>query len=98
MPCDSGSPIACMSVMNTIRPAILWPFAARPNSAAALMALMVSVPALARATIFALEACAWRRYALKSVVPSGCATSPSTVPPSLRTSTPTSCARVLPNA
>ncbi len=52
-----------------------------PNSLAALIALMVSPPALARPRICALDACACSRYDEKSEADSGCLTEPTTVPP-----------------
>ena len=48
-----------------------------PNSAACLIELVVSAPALARPMILAFEACACSRNDEKSEVPSGCLTPPS---------------------
>src|SRR3546814_4189691 len=56
------------------------PAATMPNSAACLMALMVSPPALARPITLAPEACACSRNEEKSLVLSGCRTAPSTLP------------------
>ncbi len=47
--------------MKTSRPARFWPAATMPNSAACLMALVVSAPALARPMILAFDACACSR-------------------------------------
>src|SRR3546814_4658215 len=51
-------PSECTSVMNISMPASFWPPSTMPNSAACLIELMVSPPALARPTICALDACA----------------------------------------
>ena len=73
MPCAVFRPRLWTSVMNTSRPARLW-FLVRPNSFAALIALMVSPPALARPMICAFEACAWSMYEEKSEAFSGWST------------------------
>ena len=52
-----------------------------PNSPACLIALIVSVPALARPTIWAPDACACKRYDEKSGEASGWFTLPTTSPP-----------------
>ena len=49
----------------------LWPPSTMPNSAACLIELMVSPPALARPITFAPEPCAWSRKEEKSAVLSG---------------------------
>ncbi|MCY1242883.1 hypothetical protein D9M72_558750 [compost metagenome] len=64
----------------------------RPNSEAALIALMVSPPALASPTTCALLACACSRYEAKSLAPIGWRAAPSTLPPvSLITAVAESC-------
>src|SRR5687768_5061703 len=80
-PCAVGSPIAATSLANTRRPANFCPPLTMPNSAPALIELMVSPPALARPTILAFEVCACSRNDEKSLVLSGCRTLPSTLPP-----------------
>ena len=52
-----------------------------PNSAACLIALVVSAPALARPMILAPEAWAWSRKEEKSEAGKGWRTEPSTLPP-----------------
>ncbi|MNV72616.1 hypothetical protein D3C71_1657200 [compost metagenome] len=69
-----------ISVRNTSRPAVFIDLL-MPNSLAALIALMVSPPALARPRICALEAWACSRKEEKSDALSGCLTPPSTLPP-----------------
>src|SRR5919112_5029300 len=76
-----GSPSAFTSLANTRSPARLWPPLVMPNSAAALIELIVSPPALARPITLALELCACSRNDEKSLVFSGCLTLPSTLPP-----------------
>ena len=80
MPCVAGRPMAWMSLMNMIRPASFMVLV-RPNSLAALIALVASAPALARARISALLLCACSRKEEKSLDDSGCLTEPSTLPP-----------------
>ena len=55
-------------------------FCASPNSAADLMALTVSPPALARASTSGLAANACSMKDEKSLAPSGCLTAPATLP------------------
>ncbi|MNE75117.1 hypothetical protein D3C80_1712460 [compost metagenome] len=52
--------MALMSVMNTMRLAMVWPASVRPNWLAVEMALTRSEPALARPMTLAPEAWAWR--------------------------------------
>src|ERR1700741_2442508 len=66
-PCAVGSPSALTSLANTRRPANFCPPLTMPNSAPALIELMVSPPALARPTILAFDACAWSRNDDKSL-------------------------------
>ena len=54
------------SVRKIRRPARLWPPCTMPNSAACLMELVVSPPALARPITLAPEACACSRKEEKS--------------------------------
>jgi hypothetical protein len=54
--------------MNISMPASFWPPATMPNSAACLIALVVSPPALARPMIFAFECCACSRNEEKSAL------------------------------
>src|SRR2546427_2465813 len=65
MPSVFFRPRLWMSVRNTSRPTVFM-LLLMPNSLAALMALMVSPPALARPRIWALEACACSRKEEKS--------------------------------
>src|SRR5437773_1157913 len=67
-PCAVGRPSALTSLANTSRPANFWPPLTMPNSAPALIALMVSPPAFARPIIFALDDCACSRNEEKSLV------------------------------
>ncbi|KAG1370626.1 hypothetical protein G6F60_015652 [Rhizopus arrhizus] len=69
-----------------------------PNSLAALIALMVSPPALARPRICALEACACSRKDEKSLEASGCLTDPTTLPPPASTTVVVSACNALPKA
>src|SRR6201747_139816 len=80
-PCAVGRPSALTSLANTSKPAIFCPPLTMPNSAACLIELMVSPPALASPITLALEACACSRNDAKSEVPSGCLLDPSTLPP-----------------
>ncbi|MNT34027.1 hypothetical protein D3C72_1699830 [compost metagenome] len=64
------SPRLCTSLMNISRPAIFIDLV-MPNSLAALIALMVSPPALARPRICALDDCACSRNEEKSDADSG---------------------------
>src|SRR5690242_7486614 len=70
-PCAVGRPSAATSLANTRRPAIFWPALTMPNSAACLIELMVSPPALARPTTLAFDDCACSRNDEKSEVLSG---------------------------
>src|ERR1700716_127258 len=70
-PCAVGRPSAATSLANTSRPARFCPPLAMPNSAACLIELMVSPPALASPITLALEACACSRNDEKSLVLSG---------------------------
>ena len=65
-PCAVGRPRAWTSVMKTSRPASFWPPWTMPNSAACLIALVVSLPAFARPMILAFDCCAWSRNDEKS--------------------------------
>ena len=65
------------SVRNSSSAASFWPPLTMPNSAACLIELVVSPPALARPMILALEACACSRKDEKSEVLSGCLTPPT---------------------
>ncbi|MNO00332.1 hypothetical protein D3C81_2202020 [compost metagenome] len=58
VPWAVGRPMALMSVMNTMRLAMVCPPSIKPNCLAVEMALTRSEPALARPMIFAPEACA----------------------------------------
>ena len=60
--------------MKISSPASVWPAWVMPNSAACLMELMVSPPALARPMTCAPEACACSRKDEKSVPGNGCLT------------------------
>src|SRR5664279_3969183 len=75
-PCAVGRPRALTSLENTSRPARLWPPLTMPNSAACLIELMVSPPALARPITLALDACACSKNDEKSLVLSGTRTLP----------------------
>ena len=75
-----------------------WPPFIKPNSAACLIALMVSPPALARPITLAFEACACSRNEEKSDVLSGCRTLPSTLPPDFSTTLVVSFSRSWPKA
>ena len=66
--------------------AAIFIFCVRPNSAACLMQLIVSAPALARPSTSAPLDCAEIRKEEKSLVPgNGYADAPRTLPPSLLT-------------
>src|SRR5215510_5016758 len=80
-PCAVGRPSALTSLANTRRPANFWPPLTMPNSAPALIELMVSPPALASPITFAFDVCACSRNDEKSLVLSGWRTLPSTFPP-----------------
>src|SRR5882757_4828518 len=67
-PCAVGRPSALTSLANTRSPARLWPLFTMPNSAACLIELMVSPPALARPITLAFEVCACSRNEEKSLV------------------------------
>src|ERR1700687_3953829 len=84
-PCAVGKPSAATSLANTSRPARLCPPLTMPNSAACLIELMVSPPALASPMILAFDACACSRNDEKSVAGNGCLIWPSTLPPLLVT-------------
>ncbi|MCY1373503.1 hypothetical protein D9M69_607850 [compost metagenome] len=90
-------PRLCTSVTNTSRPTIFM-LLVMPNSFAALIALMVSPPALASASTCALEFCACSRKDEKSEVLSGAFTEPSTVPPFSFTTLVASASRAWPKA
>src|SRR5215468_613626 len=64
-------PSAFTSLANTNRPAIFWPPLTMPNSAACLIELIVSPPALARPTTLAFDDWACSRNDEKSFVFSG---------------------------
>jgi hypothetical protein len=80
-PCAVCSPSACTSVMNTSGPARRCQPRTIPNSADCFIALMVSVPALARSLTLAFEACACSNAELKSLVLSGTFPEPRILPP-----------------
>jgi ABC-type branched-subunit amino acid transport system substrate-binding protein len=84
-PCAVCRPSECTSVMKTKSPARFCPACVMPNSAACLMELMVSPPALASPMIFAFDCCACSRNDEKSLLLIGTATWPSTLPPFLIT-------------
>src|SRR4030095_521234 len=75
-PCAVGRPSALTSLANTRRPDRLCPPLVMPNSAAALIELMVSPPALARPMTLAFEVCACSRNDEKSLVLIGWCTFP----------------------
>ncbi len=97
MPWVDFRPSECTSVMNTSRPASDC-LGVMPNSAACLIELVVSVPALARPMTCALEACALSRKDEKSVPGKGWRTAPSTVPPLALTTSPASFSSEWPKA
>jgi hypothetical protein len=74
-------PSAWISGRKIRKLASFWPLGTMPNSAACLIELIVSPPALARPMILAFDIWAWRRSDEKSGVLSGCLASPSTLPP-----------------
>ena len=80
MPCVAFRPSECTSLMNISRPASFIVLV-MPNSLAALTALMVSPPALARPRICALLDCACSMNDEKSLAESGARTEPTTLPP-----------------
>src|ERR1700755_2731293 len=80
-PCAVGKPSAATSLANTSRPASFWPPLTMPNSAACLIELTVLPPALASPMTLAFDDCACSRNDEKSLLLSGCRTSPSTLPP-----------------
>jgi hypothetical protein len=84
--------------MKTRKPASFWPPETMPNSAAALIELMVSPPALARPMMLALEAWACSRKDEKSEVFRGWSTAPTTVPPLASTTDRVSRSSALPKA
>src|SRR5581483_11300587 len=67
-PCAVGSPSAATSLANTRRPANFCPPLTMPNSAPALIELIVSPPALASPITFAFDVCACKRNDEKSLV------------------------------
>src|ERR1041384_6670680 len=77
-PCAMLRPSALTSLENTSSPARLWPPSTMPNSAACLIELMVSPPALARPIALAFDDCGCNRNDEKSDVLIGCRTLPST--------------------
>ena len=87
-----------ISVMKASSGEASAPLFIRPNSAACLIALMVSPPALASPITLAFEACACSRKDEKSDVLSGCRTLPSTLPPDFTTTLVVSFSRSWPNA
>src|SRR5471032_671159 len=78
-PCAVCKPSALTSLEKTSSPARLWPPLTMPNSAACLIELMVSPPALAKPMTLALDDCACSRNDEKSLVLSGTRTLPSTL-------------------
>src|SRR5437763_17062956 len=79
-PCAVASPSAFTSLANTSRPAHFCPPLTMPNSAPALIELMVSPPALASPMTLALEVCACSRHDGKTVLLGGRRTAPRTLP------------------
>src|SRR5438045_8622428 len=75
-----ASPSAFTSLANTRRPANFCPPLTMPNSAPALIELMVSPPALARPMILAFEVGACSRNDEKALVLGGWRTLPRTLP------------------
>src|SRR5476651_1100824 len=71
-PCAVCKPSAPTSGANTSNPARLWPPLTMPNSAACLIALIVSPPAFARPMTLALDDCACSRNEEKSLLLIGC--------------------------
>src|SRR6266404_3310161 len=69
VPCAVRRPRLWMSLSNIRRPASRWPPPRpMPNSAACLMVLIASPPALARPMILAFDACACTRLGGKVLV------------------------------
>src|ERR1700712_3983183 len=97
MPCVAFRPSECTSLMNISRPASFIVLV-RPNSLAALTALMVSPPALASPRICALLAWACSRKEEKSLDESGARTEPTTEPPALTTAVVASACSAVPKA
>src|SRR3954467_9478523 len=89
-PCAVCKPSALTSLANTSSPASFCPPLTMPNSAACLIELMVSPPALARPTTLAFDDCACSRNDEKSLLFSGWRTLPSTLPPFFSTTSPVS--------
>src|SRR5258708_29000802 len=79
-PCAVCRPSALTSLANTRRPAIFCPPLTMPNSAACLIELIVSPPALARPITLAFDDSAGRRDGAKATVVSGRRDLPSTLP------------------
>ena len=82
-----------MLLVNTRNETI---FAVTPNSRTCLMVFTRSGPALASPITSAPELWAWSSGEDMSAVPSGCLTSPSTVPPAAFTALAASAERPLP--
>src|SRR5258708_10906319 len=78
-PCALCRPSALTSLANTSKPASFWPPLTMPNSAACLIELIVSPPALARPITLAFDDCACSRNDEKSEVFSEWRTLPSTL-------------------
>src|SRR4029453_7376469 len=84
--------------MKSRSAASFWPPDTIPNSAACLIALVVSPPALASPMTLAFDACACNRKEEKSEVLIGCLTPPSTLPPFAVTTAAVSRSSACPNA
>src|SRR3954470_19312652 len=97
MPWVALRPSECTSLMNISSPASFIDLV-MPNSLAALIALIVSPPALARPRICALLDCACSRNDEKSLADSGCLTVPTTVPPAALTTLAVSVCSAAPKA
>ncbi|MNV62362.1 hypothetical protein D3C71_1549060 [compost metagenome] len=97
-PCARCSPRPCTSGRKISRPANRCPRFTMPNSAACLIALMVSLPALAKPMTLAFDAWACSRKDEKSGVFIGALTLPITLPPEAFTTSEVSRSSAWPNA
>ncbi|MNT56984.1 hypothetical protein D3C72_1943260 [compost metagenome] len=97
MSCAAARPSAWISVISTSRPAIFI-LGVRPNSAAALTALLVSLAEFANPSTVAPDACACRMNDEKSGEFNGCRTRPFTWPPSACTTADASRSNAWPKA
>src|SRR3569833_2446637 len=80
-PCAVCKPRALTSLANTSRPASFCPPLTLPNSAACLLELIVSPPALASPITFAVDDCSCSKNDEKSAVFSGGRAGPTAGPP-----------------